>query len=326
MTGFVTTTAFADPKTTDWSAPCALYGWPNLVHRAYATCIHLPEHYGVLSVKCAFGGQEIYEVAGRSLPVEDGSYLILNEGQRYASSIDSQTPVESISIFFNPIFARSVWRSLRESHEKLMDEPHLVANADPCFFERLYPHDQVVSPVLFRLRAQLQKGPAEAEWLEEQYHLLLARLLAVHRLVHSEAERLPAVKTATRLDLYQRLYWAKDFMDANLGESLSLDQIAGIACLSPHHFLRLFKQLFAITPHQYLTCRRLERARKLLMKTEMPIMEICLEVGFVSLGTFTSLFRRMHGASPGQYRRVHSASLYAFPGENLQISKNQEVQ
>lgn len=325
MTGFVTTSAFADPKTTDWSAPCSQYGWPNLMHRAHATCIYLPEHYGVLSVKYAFGGRETYEVAGRSLPVEDSSYLILNEGQRYASAIDSDTPVESISIFFNPAFARSVLRTLRETHETLMDDPTDLG-PDPCFFERLYPHDQVVSPVLLRMRAALQSGGVEEGWLEEQYHLLLARMLAVHRHVYSEAERLPAVRMATRLDLYQRLYWAKDFMDSNLGESLNLNRIAEIACLSPHHFLRLFKQLFAMTPHQYLTHRRLEMARKLLKKTEMPIMDICLEIGFSSLGTFTSLFRRIHGLSPGRYRRDHSASLYAIQSDLRQISKNQEVQ
>ncbi|HZT40700.1 MAG TPA: AraC family transcriptional regulator [Chthonomonadaceae bacterium] len=322
MTGFVTTTAFADPKTTDWSAPCALYGWPNLVHRAHATRVYLPEHYGVLSVKCAFHGRETYEVAGRSLPVEDTIYLILNEGQRYASSIDSDMPVESISIFFNPTFARSVLRSLRDSHEKLMDDPTHFG-PDPCFFERLYPHDQIVSPVLFRMREALQAGPVEEGWLEEQYHLLLARLLAAHCRLYAEAERLSAVKRSTRLDLYQRLYWAKDFMDSNLGEPLKLDQIAEIACLSPHHFLRLFKELFLMTPHQYLICRRLEMAQSLLKKTEMPVMDICLEVGFTSLGTFSCLFRRRHGITPGQYRRDHSASLYAITCDLRKMDREQ---
>jgi AraC-like DNA-binding protein len=65
----------------------------------------------------------------------------------------------------------------------------------------------------------------------------------------------------------------------------------------------MFKQVFGATPHQYLTARRLERARYLLAHTDQPVTEICLSVGFASLGAFSWLFRRRVGVSPAAYRR-----------------------
>ncbi|MEP7220005.1 MAG: helix-turn-helix transcriptional regulator, partial [Bacteroidota bacterium] len=83
----------------------------------------------------------------------------------------------------------------------------------------------------------------------------------------------------------------------------ALADMAKIACLSPHHFLRLFKHAFQETPHQYLTRKRLEWAQDLLTSTERSITDICVSIGFESLGSFSWLFRRRFGASPDLFRR-----------------------
>ena len=319
MTVSGTGAGFPESARLEGSAPCSLFGSANLAFRYHATRANFPEREGALSIKCAFDGQEVYQVEGRQMAVDETSYLILNSGQRYASYIDSETPVESVCIHFEPGFARSLLRSLVARPERLLEDPANAGGAIPLFFERLYPHDQIVSPVLFRIREALAVGSAEPVWLEEQFHLVMERLLAVHSHVLTEAERISVIRATTRLELYQRLYWAKEFMDANLGESLRLAQIAEAACLSPHHFLRLFKQLFHMTPHQYLTQCRLKMAQKLLRKTDLPVTDICLEVGFVSLSTFSYLFRRKHGVSPLQYRRDTRKPLYAFGGDFRRI-------
>ena len=83
-----------------------------------------------------------------------------------------------------------------------------------------------------------------------------------------------------------------------------LPQIASVACMAPHHFLRTFKQAFQETPHQYLTELRLDRAKTLLYRTDTPITDICMEVGFESPGSFSWLFRRQFGTSPSGYRNA----------------------
>jgi transcriptional regulator GlxA family with amidase domain len=92
-------------------------------------------------------------------------------------------------------------------------------------------------------------------------------------------------------------------MEASLGEPLRLADIADVAAMAPFHFLRAFKELFGVTPHRYLVARRLERAKRLLLTTDLSVTEVGLSVGFDSLGSFSSLFRRRTAASPEAYRR-----------------------
>jgi transcriptional regulator GlxA family with amidase domain len=128
-------------------------------------------------------------------------------------------------------------------------------------------------------------------------------VLSAHRETFREIEQLPPVRAATRQELYQRIYRARDFMAATVHQPLTLDEIAKIACLSTNHFLRSFKQIFGQTPHQYLTALRLEKAQKLLKKTDLPIIQICQTVGFESHSSFSLLFRRHFGISPEKFRR-----------------------
>jgi AraC-like DNA-binding protein len=110
-------------------------------------------------------------------------------------------------------------------------------------------------------------------------------------------------------DTRERLERARRLIDACYDQPLDLDQLARAACLSPYHFHRLFSREFDDTPHRYLTQRRVERARELLVRTELPVTEVCLRVGFQSLGSFSTLFRRHAGHSPARYRALVVQSL-----------------
>ena len=101
----------------------------------------------------------------------------------------------------------------------------------------------------------------------------------------------------------RRLDNARRFLDAHLDEPLTLDEIAQRACLSKFHFLRVFKAAFDDTPLRYLRRRRLEAAERLLVRTDLPVTAVCYRVGFESLGSFSSLFRRHTGLSPNAFRR-----------------------
>ncbi len=92
-------------------------------------------------------------------------------------------------------------------------------------------------------------------------------------------------------------------MDSRYGDSLDLQALAAEANVSKRHFSRGFRETFGETPHQYLLTRRLERARHLLRTTDLTVGAICLEVGFSSVGSFTSSFSRRVGMSPTEYRR-----------------------
>jgi AraC-like DNA-binding protein len=100
----------------------------------------------------------------------------------------------------------------------------------------------------------------------------------------------------------RHLLRAKDLIDARYREPLDVAMLARAARLSPAHFSREFKRAFGETPHQYLLTRRLERAASLLRTTDRSVAEICLTVGLVSVGSFTTSFGRAYGMTPTAYR------------------------
>src|SRR3954452_21548264 len=93
-------------------------------------------------------------------------------------------------------------------------------------------------------------------------------------------------------------------MDRRYAEQLDIPALAGAALMSEAHFIRTFKDTFGETPHRYLQRRRLERAMALLRETQQPVTEICLDVGFTSLGSFSRTFTRVVGMSPTAYREA----------------------
>jgi AraC-like DNA-binding protein len=274
----------------------------NFVSQLYATELAFEEHEGPLGIKCCFHGEETYTVAGRRCTVDETSYLVLNHGQRYSSAMRGAQRVESFCLWFRPSFAEQVLSGLCTPFDRLLDDPRQISRQPVHFFERVYPHDESISPLLFRIRHAVNSGKATIPWLEEQFHLALERLLQSHRNVFREVERLPAARMATRLELYRRLYMAREFLDASVEQPVLLSEAADVACLSPHHFLRQFKQLFRETPHQYHRRKRLERAQRLLAETELSVTEICFRLGFESIGSFSWLFSRQFGLSPTRFR------------------------
>jgi AraC-like DNA-binding protein len=102
----------------------------------------------------------------------------------------------------------------------------------------------------------------------------------------------------------RHLLRAKDLADARYFEALTVADLARAAGLSPAHFSREFRRTFGEAPHQYLLTRRLERAAALLRNTDRPVTEICFAVGLTSVGSFTTSFRRVHGATPSAYRAM----------------------
>ena len=101
----------------------------------------------------------------------------------------------------------------------------------------------------------------------------------------------------------RRLLRARDAMDRAYAQPLDVATLARIAYVSEAHFIRTFRATFGETPHRYLQRRRVERAMFLLRSTPATVTEICLDVGFTSLGTFSRTFRDIVGESPSEYRR-----------------------
>lgn len=104
-------------------------------------------------------------------------------------------------------------------------------------------------------------------------------------------------------DVYQRIATAKMYIDENYQDAIDLEEISQRAFLSRFHFHRLFTKIYCRTPHQYLTQKRLDKAKDLLAENK-PVAEVCNEVGFESIGSFSILFKKEIGFAPTYYRNT----------------------
>jgi AraC-like DNA-binding protein len=113
---------------------------------------------------------------------------------------------------------------------------------------------------------------------------------------------------------FRRLCTARDMLRDTPDRSVSIREAARAAGMSPFHFIRQFEAVFGATPHQFRIQTRLDRAKQLLALGDFSVTDVCLEVGFTSLGSFSDLFARRVGAPPSVYRRRIRSSV-SVPSE-----------
>ncbi|MFI1238286.1 helix-turn-helix domain-containing protein [Nocardia salmonicida] len=116
------------------------------------------------------------------------------------------------------------------------------------------------------------------------------------------------------LALLPHLRKARDLVDRQYAEPLDLDELARAAGVSKYHFLRAFAAVYGRTPAVYLAERRIERAQDLLRSTNLTVTEVCMVVGYSSLGSFSAKFRQLVGVSPSEYQAKFADGAPHIPG------------
>jgi AraC family transcriptional regulator len=161
--------------------------------------------------------------------------------------------------------------------------------------------DPLVAEMAYAIASELQCETSVGSMLIETLaSSLAARLVQNH--VGALARDVSAPATQAGLDR-RRLTRVLDYIAANLEGDLALDRLASIACLSRFHFSRSFKAAVGRSPHHYVSAKRLEFAKQLLVRGEQPLAQIALTLKFSCQANFTRAFREATGQTPAQYRR-----------------------
>jgi len=259
-----------------------------------------------LSIRAAWGGEERCQFDGRTVAVDDDSFLILNNGRVCTTQIDAPQPVESFAIYFGPALVEHTYGAMTLSIEKALERGDAVVERSAEFLESLQPHDKLVSPVLRFIRLHVLRGVDDEAWYDEQLNFLLERMLTHRGGVIERIDALQLIRTSTRREIYRRISLATDYLHSNYRQPLDLDSLGKAACLSKYHFLRLFTRVHGITPHQYLLRKRAKTALRLLQTTPLDVCEIASSVGFAQRHALLRQMRRWTGLSPRQIRRAES--------------------
>jgi AraC family transcriptional regulator len=263
----------------------------------FGPCMH------TLSIRAAWGGTEYCHVGGRTVGVDDDSFLILNHGRVYSTAIRAPWPVQSLSICFRPGLVEETQAAMARSLEQVLDGEVALEAASPEFMENLRPHDKLVSPVLRFIKVHLLQGVDDEAWYEEQMLFLLERMHAHRERTLALADELRLIDRARRRELFRRIGVATDFLHTSYVRQLDLDEVARVACLSKYHFLRLFTRIHGITPVAYLQRKRAAVAVRLLQTTRLSVNEVAASVGFPERTTLLRQIRRWAGLSPRQIRQ-----------------------
>jgi AraC family transcriptional regulator len=135
----------------------------------------------------------------------------------------------------------------------------------------------------------------------------------------------PVVRDSTVRTHYESVERVIAAMRNHLDEPLTLRQLARIGYASPYHFIRNFRRITGIPPAQFLRALRLDAAKRMLTETQKKVIDICYEVGYTSVGTFTRRFVDVLGMSPVRLRRLAGSRSIPLPGVQLSGSTKQQA-
>jgi AraC-like DNA-binding protein len=113
-----------------------------------------------------------------------------------------------------------------------------------------------------------------------------------------------------RLNPHKEVRLARLLLDRSVDAPITIEDLGRDVALSPYYLIRAFRHIYKVTPHQYLVRKRIAKAKELFPNSDLSVTEICTAVGFESLGSFSTLFRKVAGVSPSAYR------IYSPPAPN----------
>ena len=273
----------------------------NVVTNAYYFAnnkLHSGHHLSRFSIRAVYNGYQLYEVENREHEIGQDKFLVVNEGEGFEHSVDQESEAEGIIVAFNPHFLEHYLYAINHSPEELLDKPFERTYASLYFYNNSYEMSQLLDGYLKTLISDIKSGTKDPLYFQQLFHNILDELVGIEQSLHERISKLKALKKSTRDELYRRLSTGKDFIDAHLHESLSIERIAQVCCLSPFHFLRSFSRLYQITPYQYILMERLKKARFLIDNSGSDIGQIIESTGFENKRTFQRAFQKVYGITP----------------------------
>lgn len=277
----------------------------NLFNVSSLSEFYRPVDSSGFAIKFVTEGKERYTIDKQPYDIATGSYLLLNCEKEAKVEIESKKKVKGICINISPAVIADAVSSLARPDTPYSDPGLASFFYTDHFLENQYNADHtLLGDKLQRISQGIKHNTLSAGHINTELFFDIAEgLIADQTTVFKQLQSIRAVKSVTKRDLCRRLMRGREFMDACFTQSLSIEQVAQAAAMSEFHFFRLFKNMFGLSPHQYILHKRLQAASQLL-KTGYSVSEAAMDCGFTDIYTFSKAFKKRFGMPPSSFARV----------------------
>ena len=271
-------------------------GWPTVILNTRAKKVLRENISGPLSIFTTVSGNSSVAVQARQVKVNENTFFISNPNQEYTLSIPNEA--ETFNIHVGEKMGAEIWHDATHANHYLLDYP-LEISTSPELHNRVHWRDASFNSIVRQL-ACADGQTQEEELLGDLIFLLLDEKIRSTK----RSEGIQAIKSATREEITRRLHLAADLIYSHFDKNLSLDDLSQVSCLSKFHFIRLFKEYFHESPHQFITRIRLEKSVSYLKNSNYGVKEISQKVGMENSSSFSRLFRNHFGVYPTQFAQA----------------------
>ncbi len=284
------------------SDSCNWTNCSNLVILTKTKNISFPNHNGSLSIKYPLKGGENYEIqSDRNVKVDFSNFLILNAHQNYASEFYSNTDNEILCIFFQENYVRKMLGSAFQNTSEMLGNFECLVYED-FVFDTLHKKSPEIDIIMRWFRRYLISSKEDQFSFQHKFVELFYHILYLNLDLVKLKKNLKYQKKSTRDEIYRRLQKGREYIESNFANKIKLDEIADSSNLSLFHFVRKFKELFGVSPHYYLSRKRVDHAAYLL-KNNYSVTEACYSSGFIDSAHFSKAFKQIKKESPLAYKK-----------------------
>jgi len=253
------------------------------------------------SIKFPITGTDNFKIDNRMIHLEANKYLVVNNDQEVICLLGNSE--KAISIFIDPELVTDVFNTCKKNNEELLSNPFNIDNNQPMFFENSYPvENNLLSDLIRRFTKSFDIEKKDPDKFGIHFFLKISEaLIYSQQETFKQIRRIDSTKKSTKIELYNRILKAKEFINDNWDKNISLALLARIVCMSPYHFHRTFSSIFGITASQYHKHIRLEKAKELIQDNKYNISQISHIVGYDNIHSFSKSFKKHFGLPPSHF-------------------------